>query len=281
MDRLAFCCCGDRSLFLATRASPWCTLPLLLCPLCRLGRGVLGGDSRLLSSRAPLGDGPLGSAPSLPCCSMNHAGPRVSGRATGMGHSARQGFTEAGPPAVPFCLGFHGPPPPSAHPPSPLLCGGMTPASTHPSYRAEPRAAGTAHLHFSWGQAGRQPPKGPLVTTLGPARAALSPLPQEQGVPGAAATPRPSQQHQHHSRRPGRSPGRSACLGPWPARITPFPRGPLLGPQTPCATRAGTPRVCTLPASSPALCPLPTPDPLPSRQQPLLPTGCTRPNDPS
>lgn len=124
-------------------------------------------------------------------------------------------------------------------------------------------------------------PQGAPGHDPGPCQGCPEPAAQEQGVPGAAATPRPSQQHQHHSRRPGRSPGRSACLGPQPAQITPFPRGPLLGPQTRCATRAGTPRVCTLPASSPALCPLPTPDPLPSRQRPLLPTGCARPNDPS
>ena len=281
MDRLAFCRRGDRSLFLAMRASPWSTLPLLLCPLCRLGRGVLSGDSRLLSSRAPLGDVPLGSAPSLPCCSTNPAGPRVSGSATGRGHSARRGFTEAEPPAVPFCLGFRGPPPPSVHPPSPLLCGGMTPASTHPSYRAEPRVAGMAQLHFSWSQAGKHPPKGPSVTTLGPAKAALGPLPQEQGVSGTAPTPCPSQQHQQHSRGPGRSPGCSACLGPRPARITHPPVGPSRGPQAPSPTRAGAPQCLDVPGLLPCSLPAAHPRAIPSRPRPLLPTGCARPNNPS
>lgn len=90
--------------------------------LYRPGRGVLAADARLLERY--LGIVPPGHAPSRPCCSTNPAQPRVSES------TPRAGGAQPGRALLP---GGPQPAPPLHTCPSPLLCGGTPPASTHPS----------------------------------------------------------------------------------------------------------------------------------------------------
>ena len=83
---------GDRGLLSTARASPWCVFPSshVLCA------GRSGGSSLRTpdSSSAHLGNVPLGSAPSAPCCSTPCTAQGQRERATGRGVLSQAGLYE-------------------------------------------------------------------------------------------------------------------------------------------------------------------------------------------
>lgn len=117
---------GDRGLLSAARASPWCVFPSsrVLCA------GQSGGPCCGLQTPRALTSATCPGEPPARCAALRTLHSPGSARARhGQGVLSRAGFTKAGSQVVPFCLVVHDPPPL----PSPLLCGGTTPASTLPS----------------------------------------------------------------------------------------------------------------------------------------------------
>lgn len=117
---------GDRGLLSAARASPWCVFPSsrVLCA------GQSGGPCCGLQTPRALTSATCPGEPPARRAALRTLHSPGSARARhGQGVLSRAGFTKAGSQVVPFCLVVHDPPPL----PSPLLCGGTTPASTLPS----------------------------------------------------------------------------------------------------------------------------------------------------
>lgn len=216
MGRLAFCRVGIAAYF-QQREHPLGVCFLL--PMSSVQAGAGGPRCGLQTPRALTSATCPWGAPPARRAALHPAQPRVSESAPRAGGcSARRGFTKAGAQVVPFCLVVHDPPPLHTCP-SPLLCGGRRPPPPTPPDMVEPRAGPPGTPALQLGPSWKTPLQGALGHEPGPCWGC--PGPQCSGTERPPALPPlrapPSTTSRHHGRRPGRSPGHSACLGLRPA----------------------------------------------------------------